>query len=188
MEGDTPGGFTRVIQSRLPVSKKKKERGREGERGKERKNINQPVKNKRGEKGELYLPPNEPPSFLSPSCLLFFFSCLCSLTLCLTYTLNLCQSLFFCFFLIPPPPPPTPTSLPIILSPSVSLRHVFQGPPSIDTVSTNSSPPVPSQEPLRGRWGARGGPSGGGGRWGEACWVRGDTAEFERRSREPPTS
>lgn len=35
----------------------------------------------------------------------------------------------------------------IILSPSVSLRHVFQGLPSLDTVSTNSSPPVPSREP-----------------------------------------
>lgn len=36
----------------------------------------------------------------------------------------------------------------IMLSPSVSLRHVFQSLPSIDTVSTNSSPPVPSGEPL----------------------------------------
>lgn len=54
-EGNTPGGFTREIQSPLPVSKKKKRR-----EGRERKNINWSVKNKGG-KGELYLPLYEPP-------------------------------------------------------------------------------------------------------------------------------
>lgn len=161
-EGDTPGGFTRVIQSRLPVSKRKKRRKKkERERG-ERKNINQPVKNKRGEKGELYLPPNEPPSFLSPSCLFFLSSSVHSLFHLYPKSLSIA--------VVPPPHRPSPlhrpplSSLnflpPIILSPSVSLRHVFQGPPSIDTVSTNSSPPVPSQEPL-GVEGGRGEPGEG---------------------------
>lgn len=87
-----------------------------------------------GKKGGLSSP--EWASLFSLS-LLWFFP-LFSLPLCFAYILNLSHSLlsFFIFLSL------------IILSPSVSLRHVFQGLPSIDTVSTNSSPPVPSGEPL----------------------------------------
>lgn len=58
-EGDTPGGFTRVIQSRLPVSKKE---------GKGKKKHQLARQKQEGKKGEVYLPLNEPPSFLSPAC------------------------------------------------------------------------------------------------------------------------
>lgn len=88
----------------------------------------------------------------------------------------------------PPDPPilrqPSLSSLnflpPIILSPSVSLRHVFQDPPSIDTVSTNSSPPVPSQEPLEGEGWRR--ESQARASEGKACWVRGYMVKLGRRS------
>lgn len=141
-EGRKGGRHTRWFHSGDPVStacvKKKK--------GKERKNINQPVKNKRGKKGRT-LSSLAWASLFSLSLLQYFF--LFSLPLCFTYILNLCPP--SCFFF----------HHPIILSPSVSLRHVFQGLPSIDTVSTNSSPPVPSKEP-----------HGDGGELGEGLWGR----------------
>lgn len=56
-EGDAPGGFTRV-QSRLPVSKKRRKGEKKHQLGRQK---------QEGKKGELYLPLNEPPSFLSPS-------------------------------------------------------------------------------------------------------------------------
>lgn len=129
-EGDTPGGFTRVIQSRLPVSKKRGE-------GKKP----QPARQKQeGKKGELHLPQNEPPTFLSPSC---DFS-LSFRSLCYAHILNLPLSLRFplCF-----------SPFLILLSSSVTLTHVFQGLPSIDTVSTNSSSPAESTGAGGGVWG-----------------------------------
>lgn len=81
---------------------------------------------------------------------------------CFTYIPTLSQSLFF--FSLPP----------IIASPSVSVRRVFQGLPSIDTVSTNSSPPASSWEPLWEGAELWGGPPG------KAYWVCGDTVELER--------
>lgn len=114
-----------MIQSRLPVSKKE---------GKGKKKHQLARQKQEGKKGELYLPLNEPLSFLSPSC---DFPSLFPPSLFHLYPKSFSFSFLSFFFL----------SL-IILSPSVSLRHVFQGLPSIDTVSTNSSPPVPSGEPL----------------------------------------
>lgn len=83
-EGDTPGGFTRVIQSRLPASKKE---------GKGKKKHGLARQKQEGKKGELYLPLNEPPSFLSPSC--DFSLSFSSLPLCFTYILNRSHSLSF---------------------------------------------------------------------------------------------
>lgn len=111
-ESDTPGGFTRVIQSRLPVSKRKKrEKKKRGSGGRKKKH--QPARQKQeGGKGRTYLPLNEPPSFLSPSCL---FSSLSLFTLHFTYTLNLCQ-----WLLCPPLTPSydTPPSFFFKFSPS----------------------------------------------------------------------
>lgn len=86
-EGNTPGGFTRVIQSRLPASKKE---------GKGKKKHGLARQKQEGKKGELYLPPNEPPSFLSPSC--DFSLSFSSLPLCFTYILNRSHSLSLFFF------------------------------------------------------------------------------------------
>lgn len=146
-EGDTPGGFTRVSQSRLPVSKK--------ERGGKKKTWIGPSKTRGKKGGTLSSPLNEPLSFLSSSCdfSLFFSRCLFHLFL-------IPVSLVFFLLCL------------IILSSSVSLRHVFQSLPSIDTVSTNSSPPVP-----------RGKPPGKAKSWGKACWVWGDTGDKTERYR-----
>lgn len=56
-EGDTPGGFTRAIQSRLPVLKKKEVKG---------KNLNWPVKNKREKRENFIFPLQSPPLFSLP--------------------------------------------------------------------------------------------------------------------------
>lgn len=109
-----------------------------------------------GKKGELSSPLNEPLSFLSSSC---DFSLFFSLAVCFTSFSFLWVWFFFLLCLI-------------ILSSSVSLRHVFQSLPSIDTVSTNSSPPVP-----------RGKPPGKAKSWGKACWIWGDTGDKTERYR-----
>lgn len=56
-ESDTPGGFTRVIQSRLPVSKKEKkgEKKKERERGKE-KTSTSPSKTRGGKRENFIFP------------------------------------------------------------------------------------------------------------------------------------
>lgn len=108
--------------------------------------------------GELYLPLNEPHSFLSSS---DDFS-LSFLPMSVSPLSHSCEFIFLLLCLI-------------ILSSSVSLRHVFQSLPSIDTVSTNSSPPVPRGEPL-----------GKAKSWGKACWVRGDMADKRERYRALP--
>lgn len=146
-EGDTPGGFTRAIQSRLPVSKKKKWREK----------TSTAASKTRGKKGRTLSSPKRAPHF---SLSLLWFFPLFLLPLCFAHILNLSHSLYFLFYFI------------IILSSSVTLRHVFQGLPSIDTVSTNSSLPVESPW---GRWRAGGGPPG------KAFWVPGDTGEVETR-------
>lgn len=131
-----------MIQSRLPVSKKRRER--------KEKTSTSPSKT-RGEKKENFIFPCMSLSLFSLPPAIFFP--LFSPALFHLYPRSL--SIFLCFFLL------LFFHRPIILSPSVSLRHVFQGLPSIDTVSTNSSPPVPSKEP-----------HGDGGELGEGLWGR----------------
>lgn len=165
-EGRKGGRHTRWFHSGDPVStacvKKKKKGGKKkrGSGGKE-KTSTSPSKTRGGKRENFIFPRMSLPLFSLPPA---FFSSLPLFTLCFTYTLNLCQSLLCPPHRPSPLHPPPLSSLnflpPIILSPSVSLRHVFQGPPSIDTVSTNSSPPVPSQEPL-GVEGGRGEPGEG---------------------------
>lgn len=112
--------------------------------------------------GGLYLSLNMPPSFPSPFCI-------SSLSL-----LFLKPELFHNPATLPPA---TSTPTTTIFSPSVSIRHVFQGLPSIDTVSTNSSPPASRGEPPREGGEPVGGPLGG-----KACGVCGDMC-IRRRSR-----
>lgn len=109
-----------------------------------------------GKKGELCLPPWMSLSLFSLPLVIFpsFF-----LSLSVSPLSHSCEFGFFLLCLI-------------ILSSSVSLRHVFQSLPSIDTVSTNSSPPVP-----------RGKPPGKAKSWGKACWVWGDTGDKTERYR-----
>lgn len=140
-EGRKGGRHTRWFHSGDPVSTACVKKRREGKE----KTSTGPSKT-RGEKGSTLSSP-ELASFFSLS-LLWFFP-LFSLPLCFTYILNLSHSLSFLYI-----------SLSLIILPlSVSLRHVFQGLSSIDTVSTNSSPPVPSESPS-GRWRAGRGPLG----------------------------
>lgn len=139
--GRKGGRHTRWFHSGDPVSTACVKKRREGKE----KTSTGPSKT-RGEKREKFIfpwmslrlfsfPPVIFPSLFSPSLFRLYPK---------SFSFSLLSFLFFSL---------------IILSPSVSLRHVFQGLPSIDTVSTNSSPPVPSGEPLgkvesRGRaWG-----------------------------------
>lgn len=145
------GRHTRWLHSGEPVSTtcvKKRKRRKE-------KNMNWPVKNKREKRGNC-LPPWMSLSLFSLPLVIFpsFF-----LSLSVSPLSHSCEFGFFLLCLI-------------ILSSSVSLRHVFQSLPSIDTVSTNSSPPVP-----------RGKPPGKAKSWGKACWVWGDTGDKTERYR-----
>lgn len=146
------GRHTRWLHSGEPVSTtcvKKRKRRKE-------KNMNWPVKNKREKRGNSVFPPEW--ASLFSLFLLWFFPLFFSR--CLFHLFLIPVSLVFFLLCL------------IILSSSVSLRHVFQSLPSIDTVSTNSSPPVP-----------RGKPPGKAKSWGKACWVWGDTGDKTERYR-----
>ena len=158
--GKKGGQRTRWFHSGDPIStaRVKKKRGKE-------KKKQRACQKQEGKKGELYLPLNEPPSFLFTSC---------------AFSLSFLFSFYPKSFSFPSSFFPPSLSL-SSSSPHLSYSDMFsKGLPSVDTVSTNSSPPVPRGEPLRKREKPGGG--GGGGPPGKACWVQGDTGELEGRS------
>lgn len=122
-------------------------------RKRRRKNINWPVKNKRGKEGKLYLPLKQPSPFL-------LNSSDCSPVFYFTYILNLSPSFPFLFS----------------RSPHLSRSDMFSRaqhpsipyPPTVARWCLVESP--------WGKWKAGGGPPG------NACWVQGDTGALEGRS------
>lgn len=135
--GRKGGRHTRWFNSGDPVSTACVKKRREGKE----KTSTGPSKT-RGKKGELYLPLNEPPSFLSPSC---DFPSVLSLSRSLFPPISQIFQILFLFFFL---------SLSLSLSLSSASPHlshsVFPSLPSIDTVSTNSKPPVVRQERASG--------------------------------------